>query len=157
MARQIINNGSDYDDNTGDRLRDAWEKANANFLELYSSFTYNIPFAFNTETDNISIGSTKITFVSPNFDITITGVSVNLNTPPIGADATFDILVGGVSILSTVVTIDDGDTNSEDSATPPVISTALVSANSVITLDILTIGTTLAGTGGKSYIYYTKA
>ncbi|RKF23384.1 hypothetical protein D6851_02620 [Altericroceibacterium spongiae] len=36
MARQIIDTGSVANDGTGDPLRDAMDKANANFSELYA-------------------------------------------------------------------------------------------------------------------------
>lgn len=37
MARQIINIGNAPNDGSGDKLRDAFNKINANFLELYTS------------------------------------------------------------------------------------------------------------------------
>ncbi len=37
MAREIINIGTNANDGTGDDLRLAMQKVNANFLELYAS------------------------------------------------------------------------------------------------------------------------
>ena len=36
MAKQVINIGTVANDNTGDPLRDAYNKCNANFTELYN-------------------------------------------------------------------------------------------------------------------------
>ena len=39
MARQIVNIGTNYNDGTGDNLRDAMAKINENFQELYTDST----------------------------------------------------------------------------------------------------------------------
>ena len=39
MARQVINIGTNYNDGTGDKLRDAMDKINDNFIELYTDST----------------------------------------------------------------------------------------------------------------------
>ena len=58
MAKQTINVGTNQDDGTGDNLRDAFVKVNANFVELYNEVgdgttTSNIKLSGNTiSTDN---------------------------------------------------------------------------------------------------------
>ena len=38
MAKQIINIGTEGNDNTGDAIREAFSKVNENFTELYAVF-----------------------------------------------------------------------------------------------------------------------
>ena len=61
MAKQTIGIGTSANDGTGDPLRDAFDKVNDNFNEVYSAFT----FASNNATaaNNILIGGKSITQV----------------------------------------------------------------------------------------------
>ena len=43
MAREVINVGTVPNDGTGDPIRTAYQKCNANFGELYSRWQSNIP------------------------------------------------------------------------------------------------------------------
>ena len=125
------------------------------FLGL--SDTFPLGFAFGGEDDDLVVGTGAITFQMPNFATTLTGVSVNVKTAPTGSVATFDLNEGGTSVLSTKITIDAGEKTSETAATPPVISDSAIAANAIMTIDIDTIGSTVAGAGGKAWIYYTRA
>ena len=123
---------------------------------------YHLSFAFGGEDDALVVGTGAITFQMPNFATTLTGVSVNVKTAPTGSaantpSATFDLNEGGTSVLSTKITIDAGEKTSETAATPPVISDSAIAANAIMTLDIDGIGSTVAGAGGKAWIYYTRA
>jgi len=125
------------------------------FLGL--SDTFPLGFAFGGEDDDLVVGTGAITFQMPNFATTLTGVSVNVKTAPTGSVATFDLNEGGTSVLSTKITIDAGEKTSETAATPPVISDSAIAANAIMTIDIDGIGSTVAGAGGKAWIYYTRA
>lgn len=60
MAKQVINTGTVPDDGTGDNLRNAFVKVNANFTELYD---------YNANTSNgggLSGGTVTGAFDSPN-------------------------------------------------------------------------------------------
>lgn len=114
-------------------------------------------FAFGDEESTIEVGTDKLTFQMPNFATVITGVSVNLKQAPVGSGATFDLNENGTSVLSTVIKIDSGDTSSEDSATPPVISGSSIAASAVMTVDIDSVGTTGEGIAPKFIIYFKKA
>ena len=43
MSQQVINVGSTANDNTGDTLRSSWQKANANFDEIYAALPLTAP------------------------------------------------------------------------------------------------------------------
>jgi hypothetical protein len=57
-----------------------------------------------------------------------------------GSIFTVDINAGGSSVLSTKLTIDNGEKTSTSAATPVVISIASLSDDSEITIDIDQIG-----------------
>lgn len=116
-----------------------------------------IGFAIGDETSDIEVGVGVISFQMPNYATTLQGVGVNLRTPPTGSVATFDVNEAGVSVLSTKITIDAGETTSETAATAPVISDSAIAANAIITVDIDTVGSTIAGAGGKIWLYVVKA
>ena len=52
-------------------------------------------------------------------------------------------------VLSTPITIDVSETTSATAATPPVISDSTLAANSIISIDLDQVGSTIAGTGLK--------
>lgn len=64
MAQQIINIGTTANDRTGDPLRDAYDKINDNFTELYNELG-------GTSLSNISISGNTITSDNSNGDINI--------------------------------------------------------------------------------------
>jgi hypothetical protein len=111
--------------------------------------------AFGDETTDITVGTGKAEFIIP-FNCTISAVYVGLTTAPTGSVATFDVNVGGTSILSTKVTIDPGEKNSNTADIPPVISTPAYTAFSAITVDIDGIGSSDAGAGPKLYLEVTR-
>lgn len=82
--------------------------------------------------------------IAVNYPITILNVGAYCDTAGTTGLATFDINEGGVSILSTKITLDSGEKTSATAATPPVISDSAIAANSIITFDIDTIQTTAA-------------
>jgi hypothetical protein len=114
-------------------------------------------FAFSNETTSLTTGTSKLTFDMPNYATTLTGVSANVKTAPTGSTLIFDLNEGGTSVLSTKVSIDIGETNSETAAVPPVISDSAIAANATMTVDIDQVGSTIAGVGGKFRLYYKKA
>lgn len=89
-------------------------------------------------------------------DIEIISGGSEMFTPPTGSGASFDITIDGVSALSTLITIDDGEKSSQDAAIPPVFSTTLVLAGKTIGFDTKTIGSTNAGHGAQTWIIYKK-
>ena len=80
MARQVINIGVNKDDGSGDKIRDAMIKVNANFVELYSQTSSETNIEFNSG------------------EISITNTNGNLALTPNG---TGKLLVSSGSVFNT--------------------------------------------------------
>jgi hypothetical protein len=100
----------------------------------------HIAIACSDETTNLTAGTAKVTFRLP-YAFTLSEVRASLTVPqPGGAIFTVDINVGGSSILSTKLTIDNTETTSVTAATPAVISSAALGDNAEATIDIDQVG-----------------
>lgn len=111
--------------------------------------------AVSDETTAITAGTSKITFRMP-YGFTLTGVRASLTTAQsAGSILTVDINEGGVSILSTKLTIDNTEKTSFTAAIPPVISDSSLANDAEMTIDIDQVGTSGA-TGLKVYLIGTK-
>lgn len=104
---------------------------------------YDFTVAIGDETSTITTGTAKVSFrVRRAF--TLVSASASLNVASSSGLPTFDINKNGVSIFSTVITIDVSETTSSTAATPPVITTTAFAVDDVISFDI-----DVAGTGAK--------
>lgn len=116
----------------------------ANLVELV--------FAVSDETTALTTGATQFTFRMP-FAMTLfagnAGVRMSLVTTPTGSAFTVDINETGSTILSTKLTIDADEDTSLTAATEVVISDVNLADDAKITIDIDTIGSTIAGAGLK--------
>lgn len=121
-----------------------------------SAPTTAIPIAVSDESTALTTGPAKVTFRMP-FGFTLTGLRGSLTTAPTGSVLTVDINEGGTSILSTKLTIDAGEKTSVTAATAPVISDSTLADDAEITIDIDTVGSTVAGAGLKVYLIGTVA
>jgi hypothetical protein len=110
-----------------------------------------IGIACSDETTALTTGTAKATFRMP-FAMTLTSVRASVTTAPTGAVITVDINESGASILSTKITIDATEKTSTTAATPPVISDSSLADDAEITIDIDTIGSTIAGAGLKVWL-----
>jgi len=124
-------------------------------LTAASSGIQTMIIACSDETSNLTTGAAKVTFRAPHA-MTITGVRANVNTASTGSNVLIDINEGGVSIFSTVLSIDAGELTSTTAATPAVISDANIADNAIITIDFDGVGGATVATGAKLHIYYTK-
>lgn len=115
------------------------------------STTTAIPIAASDESTPLTTGVAKVTFRMP-FGFMLTGLRGSVTTAPTGSVLTVDINQGGTSILSTKLTIDAGEKTSTTAATPAVISDAALGDDAEITIDIDTVGSTVAGAGLKVYL-----
>lgn len=101
-------------------------------------FEYGV--AGSDETTPITTGTSKTTFRMP-CNVTLTAVRASLTTAQSsGSTLQVDINKNGTSILSTKLTIDNTEKTSTSAAVPPVISTASLSDDDEITIDVDTIG-----------------
>ncbi len=103
----------------------------------------HIQIAVGDETTAITTGTSKITFRMP-YAFTLLEVRASLNTVSSSGIPTVDINEGGVSILSTKLTIDANEKTSLTAATAAVISDSALADDAEITIDI-----DVAGTGAK--------
>ena len=120
-----------------------------------STDTLFTTIALSDETTALTAGTAVRTFRMP-VACTITKVRANVNTAATGATIIVDINEGGVSILSTKLSIDVSETTSKTAATPYVISDSAIADDAEITVDIDQVGSTIAGKGLKLIIYYIK-
>lgn len=113
-----------------------------------------IMIAVTDESTAITTGTPKVTFRMP-FAMTLTEVRASLNTASSSGNPAIDINEDGVSILSTVITIDSGAKTSTIATTPPVISDSSLADDAEMTIDIDTAGT--GAKGLKVYLIGTRA
>ena len=124
----------------------------SNFADFIDTAMFEvIAVAASDETTDLTTGTAKVTFQMP-YAMTLTEVRANVNTAPVGSAIQVDINEGGVSVLSTVISIDAGETSSETAATPPVISDTSLADDAIITIDLDQIGATTAGKGLKVFL-----
>lgn len=112
-----------------------------------------IGFAFSDETTSLTTGVAKVTFHMP-FKFRITNVIVGVTIAPTSDDIEVDLNDDGVSILSTLIVVDAGTKTSELSGSPVTIDStkAVVDKDSLMTVDLDQIGSTVEGAGAKIYI-----
>lgn len=96
--------------------------------------------AVTNETAPLTAGANKIRFRIP-YAFTLTEVRASLNVAQTSGDVvTIDINENGTSVLSTRLTIDNGEKTSKTAATPAVISDPGIADDSEIGVDIDQIG-----------------
>lgn len=96
--------------------------------------------ACSDENTPLTSGATKVTFRMP-YAFTISAIRASLTTAQTGGSVlTVDVNESGTTILSTKLTIDNGERSSVTAATPPVISDTSIADDAVITVDIDQVG-----------------
>ena len=101
---------------------------------------FELVVACSDEGTALATGTAKVTFRMPRA-VTLTGVRASLTVAQSsGSIFTVDINEGGTTILSTKITIDNGEKTSTTAATPPVISDSALADDAEITVDIDQIG-----------------
>ena len=105
-----------------------------------TNFPIEIQAACSDETTAITAGTNKITFRLPTA-FTLSEVRASLTTAQASGNIfTVDINLGGSSILSTKLTIDNTEKTSVTAATPAVISNTTMTDDGEITVDVDQIG-----------------
>lgn len=88
----------------------------------------------------LTTGTAKVTFRLP-YLIDLSEVRASLKVAQSsGSIFTVDVNANGTSILSTKITIDNGERTSKTAATPPVLSTTNIPDDAEITVDIDQVG-----------------
>lgn len=111
-------------------------------LGITSPYDYLV--ACSDESTPLVAGANVLSFRSPRA-FTLSSVKASLRTASSSGSVTVDVNLAGVSIFSTIITIEQGETTSLDAATQPVLSTTAIPADGLITIDIDSDGTNAAG------------
>lgn len=136
---------------TYDNSATALKKVKLNNLRQEEVFE----FALSDETTALTTGTAKLTWRAP-FAFTLNDVRASVTTAPTGANLNIDINEGGVSIFSTVLSIDATEKTSTTATTAAVISDSSIADDAEITFDIDQVGSTVAGAGLKVKLYVTR-
>jgi hypothetical protein len=114
----------------------------ANAATYFGNGATEIVAALSDETTTLTTG-TKLTMRMP-YDMTLTEVRASINTVSSSGPVTVDINEAGQSILSTKLTIDQGEKTSTTAAAAAVLSDSFLADDAEITFDV-----DAAGTGAK--------
>lgn len=99
-----------------------------------------IQVAFSDVDTAITSGANKVTFRMP-YAMTVSAVRASLGTAQTSGNIfTVDIHESGTTILSTKITIDNGEKTSTTAVAPPVISDSSLADDAEITIDVDQIG-----------------
>ena len=115
----------------------------AGALARYEGAT-DIALAISDEFTPITVGTGKVTFRVLR-SMTIAEVRASLTTGSTSGVVTVDINKNGSSILSTKLTIDQGEKTSMTAAVPPVLSSTTLASDDEISIDIDTAGANAVG------------
>ena len=159
MAKQTIGIGTTANDGTGDPLRDAFDKVNDNFDEVYSAFT----FASNNATvaNNVLIGnstvnsvanSTTVSISNSTSEVTTTSGSILVGNSTVNSVANSSNIV--VSNSTSSITVSEGTIAVGNSTVNTTANSSLVNATSVSVNSNtgLTLGTSDTSANGFTYL-----
>jgi hypothetical protein len=104
-------------------------------------------YACSDESSALAIG-TLITFRAP-YAMTLSSIRISLNTAPTVSSLIVDVKESGVSIFSTLLSIDATEKTSVTAAIPAVISDVNLADDAELTVHITQIGSGVAGAGLK--------
>ena len=100
------------------------------------------------ELTDLEVGDGKATFRTP-YALTLVTIKASVTTAPAGSTIIVDITEGGVTILSTLLTIDAGEKTSTTAAVPVVVSDNVLADDAEIQINIDQVGSSTTGTGLK--------
>lgn len=78
-------------------------------------------------------------------NITVEELNLSLNQPSDSGNVSLDLRLDGVSILSTKLTVDQGETDSDTATTPYLLTQTNWNKGQVLRIDFLTAGSNAAG------------
>lgn len=112
----------------------------ANLNGFHAGLPFELIIACSDESTALTTGAAKVTFRMPR-GVTLTAVRASLTVAQSsGSIFTVDINEAGSTILSTKITIDNGEKTSTTAATAPVISDSGLADDAEITIDIDQVG-----------------
>lgn len=102
-------------------------------------------YASDLATD-LTVGLLLVEIPLP-YDFVATEVRANVLTAPTGAKLICDIKKDGFSILSTLLSIDDGEKTSLTASVPAQINASTLENDKILTIEVTQVGSTIAGKG----------
>lgn len=109
---------------------------------------FELMVAVGDETTPHTTGTAKVTFRMPRA-VTLSAVKASVTTAPTGAALQIDVNKAGSTIFSANTKIDAGSKTSVGGSQPGTLSTTAIAADDEMTIDIDTVGSTVAGAGLK--------
>ena len=159
MTKQTIGIGSTANDGTGDPLRDAFDKVNDNFNEVYSAFTFasnNATAANNillgTGTTNTVANSSTVKISNSTSEVSTTTGSILIGNSTVNTTSNSSTIV--VSNSTSSITISEGTVTVGNSTVNTSANSSLVNATSVTVNSNtgLTLGTAVTTANGFTYL-----
>lgn len=90
---------------------------------------------------------TNVARFVPRFAGTLISVKGSCRVAPAGSSSVLDLHKNGTTVLTDKITIEAGETDTDDATTPPSIATVAFVAGDVFTIDIDQLGSTTPGQG----------
>jgi len=143
MAQQIINIGSTPNDGTGDTIRNAFDKTNDNFDEIYDSLTFG--------TNNITVANTLLignSTINSTMNSSSLVVSANVNVANI-VKANSTVLSVGSNVTVNTTTMFFGNSTVNTFITSSIVRTG--TAN-VVTNTGLILGSSTKAANGYTFL-----
>jgi len=122
--------------------------AGATALEFVDKDEVAFLVAVSDELSVITTGTAKLTFRMP-YGLTLTEVRASLTTASATGTVTVDVNEGGVSVFSTLLTIDATESTSTTAAAAAVISDSALADDAEMTIDIDDAGSSADAVGLK--------
>lgn len=158
MAKQTVNIGSAPNDGTGDPIRDAFDKINFNFDEVYSSYTATGAITVGNSTVNSVVSNTGGVIVSNSTVSTVVNTSVVKvgNSTVNSVINSSSLVVGNTTVNSTSLFIGNSTVNTSQSVS--AVQIANTTSNVSITPGALFVGnSTVNATANSSSIRIASA
>lgn len=105
-----------------------------------------LPYSIGDQSTPQTVGANKLTFRIP-YGFLLSAVKFSAVTPPTGSAMIFDVKMNGTSIFATKPQIDAGADTSKTSAVPFALYNDALLSDAKITVDIVQVGSSVAGAG----------
>jgi hypothetical protein len=148
----ISQGGPVYITNSNGRM---YQWSGASYVEISPFPPVELIAACSDEISPLTTGNSKVTFRTP-CAFELTEVKASVNTAPVGSPLVVDINRNGISVLSTKLSIDAGETTSVTAAIPPVLIATTFASDDIISVDIDQAVANQAGTGLKVTVIGTR-
>lgn len=150
MARQTINIGTAPNDGTGDPIRDAFDKTNQNFVELYSAPVSNTSLTVGNSTVNSFLTEVSVKTGNSTVNTVVNTSVLIISNSTLFSSLTRDVLtVSNTTIVnSTSLFIGNSTVNAVHSAAQ--LSLANSTTNFTATRDTISVGNSTVNTSANS-------